>query len=73
MVARRKWYGRDTGLTLRMGFTLFLLAALYLAFMAFLWHTTGSLLIVGLLGVAMALFQYFASDKLVLLARAPTR
>jgi heat shock protein HtpX len=68
MVARRKWYGRDTGLTLRMAFTMFLLAALYLAFMAFLWHTTGSLLIVGLFGVVMALFQYFASDKLVLLS-----
>src|SRR4051812_46011506 len=68
MTTRRKWYGRDTGLTLRMGFTMFLLAALYLAFMAFLLHTTSSLLIVGLFGVGMALFQYFASDKLVLLS-----
>jgi heat shock protein HtpX len=68
VIARRKWYGRDSGLTLRMGFTLFLLAALYLAFIAFLLHTTGSLLIVGLFGVGFALFQYFASDKLVLLS-----
>ena len=68
MVSRRRWYGRDTGLTLRMGFTLFLLAALYLGFMAFLLHATRSLFVVGLFGVGMALFQYFASDKLVLLS-----
>ncbi len=68
MSTRRAWYGRDTGLTLRMGFTMFLLAALYLAFMAFLLRTTSSLLLVGLFGVGMALFQYFGSDKLVLLS-----
>ncbi len=35
MATRPKWYGRDAGLTLRMGFTMFLLAAIYLAFLAF--------------------------------------
>lgn len=64
----KRWYGRDTQLTLRMGFTLFLLALLYAAFLAVLWHVTGSIALLVLVGAALVLFQYFASDKLVLLS-----
>jgi heat shock protein HtpX len=64
----KPWYGRDTQLTVRMGFTLFLLALLYTAFLGVLWRSTGSAVLLVLVGVALLLFQYFASDKLVLLS-----
>jgi len=56
----------DWGLTCRMFLTLFLLAALYLFFIAVLWQAgvslTGIMLVVGL----MLGFQYYFSDRLVL-------
>ena len=56
----------DWGLTFRMFLTLFLLAALYLFFIAVLWQAgvslTGIMLVVGL----MLGFQYYFSDRLVL-------
>jgi len=64
----KPWYGRDTQLTVRMGFTLFLLAVLYTAFLALLWRSTGSAMLLVLAGVALLLLQYFAADKLVLLS-----
>jgi heat shock protein HtpX len=64
----KPWYGRDTQLTVRMGFTLFLLALLYTVFLAVLWQSTGSAVLLVLAGVALLLVQYFASDKLVLLS-----
>ena len=64
----KRWYGRDTQLTVRMGFTLFLLALLYAVFLAVLWRITGSAVLLVLVGAGMVLFQYFASDKLVLLS-----
>ena len=67
-MAAKRWYGRDTQLTLRMGFTLFLLALLYAVFLAVLWKATGSFVLLVFAGAAMVLFQYFASDKLVLLS-----
>ncbi len=67
-MAAKRWYGRDTQLTLRMGFTLFLLALLYSVFLAVLWKATGSFFLLVFVGAAMVLFQYFASDKLVLLS-----
>jgi heat shock protein HtpX len=67
-MAGKRWYGRDTQLTLRMGFTLFLLALLYAVFLAVLWKATGSLILLVLVGAGMVLFQYYASDKLVLLS-----
>ncbi|HXT37178.1 MAG TPA: zinc metalloprotease HtpX [Chloroflexota bacterium] len=62
----KKWYGRDTQLTVRMGFTLFLLALLYAVFLAVLWSATGSGVLLVVAGAAFLLVQYFASDKLVL-------
>jgi heat shock protein HtpX len=67
-VAKTKWYGRDTQLTVRMGLTLFLLFVLYTAFLAVLWFATGSAALLVLVGAGFVLFQYFASDKLVLLS-----
>jgi len=67
-VAKTQWYGRDTQLTVRMGLTLFLLFVLYTAFLAVLWFATGSAALLVLVGAGFVLFQYFASDKLVLLS-----
>jgi heat shock protein HtpX len=67
-VAKTKWYGRDTQLTVRMGLTLFLLFVLYTVFLAVLWFATGSAALLVLVGAGFVLFQYFASDKLVLLS-----
>jgi heat shock protein HtpX len=66
-MAGKRWYGRDTQLTLRMGFTLFLLALLYSVFLAVLWKATGSGVLLVVVGAGLVLFQYFGSDKLVLL------
>jgi hypothetical protein len=41
-MAGTPWYGHDTQLTVRLGFTLFLLALLYAVFLAVLWRVTGS-------------------------------
>jgi heat shock protein HtpX len=51
-----------------MGLTLFLLFVLYTAFLAVLWFATGSAALLVLAGAGFVLFQYFASDKLVLLS-----
>jgi heat shock protein HtpX len=61
-----RWYGRDTELTVRMGFTLFLLVLLYTVFLAALWYYTGSAVLLVVAGAALVLFQYFGADKLVL-------
>jgi heat shock protein HtpX len=66
---KRRSYGRDTGLSLRMLFTGSLLGLLYVVFAVVLF----SVLDVGLIPmilivVAIAFFQYFTSDKLALAA-----
>jgi heat shock protein HtpX len=66
---KRKAYGRDTGLTLRILLTGGLLGLLYVLFAVALFYFTG----VGLVGMlvivlGLGLFQYFTSDKLALLA-----
>jgi heat shock protein HtpX len=66
---KRKAYGRDRGLTLRMLFTSGMLGLLYVVFALVLIQFTG----VGIVGMvlivgAMAFFQYFTSDKLALMA-----
>lgn len=62
----RRQLGSDAGLTARMFFTMFLLAAVYLFFLAVLWEAgvsyTGLIIFVALmLGV-----QYYFSDRMVL-------
>jgi heat shock protein HtpX len=66
---RRKAYGRDAGLSARMLLTTFLLGALYVVFAVVLIQVLDvglvpMLLIVG----ALAIFQYYTSDKLALTA-----
>jgi len=66
---KRRSYGRDTGLTLRMLFTSGLLGLLYVVFALILFYylnvgVAGMLIIV----IALAVVQYWTSDKLALAA-----
>ena len=62
---KRKWE-RDLGLQGRMLFTMFLLAVVYLAFLAFLsYYGTPPIFMLLFVGLFMAI-QYFYSDKMVL-------
>lgn len=66
---KRKAYGRDSGLTLRMLATTGLLGLLYVMFAVVLFNVLNVGLIPMLVIVAgLALFQYYTSDKLALLA-----
>jgi heat shock protein HtpX len=65
----RKAYGRDIGLSFRMGMTMFVLGLLYVAFFVALVQFTG----VGVFGIVFILgilsfVQFFTSDKIALLA-----
>ncbi len=66
---KRRSFGRDAGLSLRMAFTTFLLGALYVAFAVVLF----SVLNVGLapmliIVLGLAFLQYYTSDKIALMA-----
>ena len=64
---RQRSYGRDTGLTLRIMFTMFMLGIVWVVFMGLLfWAGIPWFFILGfaLIGV---LFQYFSSEKIVLM------
>src|ERR671935_327079 len=66
---KRKAYGRDAGLTLRMLFTSGLLGLLYVAFALVLFYVLNAglgLMLVIVIGLAF--FQYYTSDKLALAA-----
>ena len=63
---RERGYGKDTGLTIRMFFTSFLLLLLYCFFGLFLFSMGMPLELLLIIGIAMVAFQFFASDKLVL-------
>jgi heat shock protein HtpX len=60
------WYGRSTGLTVRMTLVMFLLAVVYLAFIAVLFALRVDIVFIAIFVAGMALVQYFFSDKLVL-------
>lgn len=64
----RPWYGRDFGLSFRMGVTMFLLFALYAAFIVVLWATGVSRFALTAIMVLVALSQFFLSDQIVLWA-----
>jgi heat shock protein HtpX len=61
-------FGRDTGLQVRMAFTLFLLAAVYLALVGALLYSGVNGAAVAVIAGGLALVQLFASDKLALAA-----
>src|SRR5213594_1084748 len=66
---KRKAYGRDAGLSLRMLFTGALLGALYVAFAVVLFYVLNAGLVLMLVIVGgLALVQYYTSDKLALKA-----
>jgi heat shock protein HtpX len=66
---KRRSYGRDAGLTLRMFFTSGLLGLLYVAFAAILIsYLNVGLIPVLLIVIGIAFFQYYTSDKLALAA-----
>jgi heat shock protein HtpX len=60
--------GTDVGLTARMFLTLFLLALVYLLFIAVLWRLGISLAFLVLVAVVLLGAQYYFSDKLILLS-----
>jgi heat shock protein HtpX len=66
---KRKAYGRDTGLSLRMLLTGGLLGALYVGFAVVLFQVLNvGLVPMLLIVIGLAFFQYYTSDKLALMA-----
>src|SRR2546423_1855243 len=66
---KRKSFGRDSGLSLRMLFTSFLLGLLYVVFAVVLFQVLNvGLIPMIVIVIGIAFFQYFTSDKLALLA-----
>jgi heat shock protein HtpX len=66
---KRKSYGRDSGLTLRILLTGSLLGLLYVVFAVVLFQVLSvGLVPMILIVVGLAFFQYFSSDKLALKA-----
>src|SRR5438094_5897413 len=66
---KRKAFGRDAGLSVRMVFTGFLLGLLYVIFAVVLFQVLNvSLAPMILIVVGLAFFQYYTSDKLALAA-----
>ena len=63
---RQRNYGRDLELTFRMGITMMMLAVVYVFFLGLLMFAGIPPELVLIIAVAMAFFQYFMSDKLVL-------
>lgn len=62
----RRWYGRDRGLTFRMGLTMFLLGLVYVVFMAVVIAAGASAVVVIALAAVFAVVQLLFSDKLAL-------
>src|SRR5436190_4078471 len=66
---KRRSYGRDAGLTLRMLFTTGLLGLLYVVFAVVLFNVLNiGLVPLLVIVIGLALFQYYTSDKLALAA-----
>ena len=66
---KRKSYGRDAGLSLRMLFTSFLLGLLYVFFALVLFYVfNAGLVFMLVIVIGLAVFQYYTSDKIALAA-----
>ncbi|MDP6799732.1 MAG: zinc metalloprotease HtpX [SAR202 cluster bacterium] len=65
---RQRNYGRDSGLTLRITFTMMMLAGLWVVFMGLLFWAGIPWPFVLMFAVFGAALQYFTSDKLVLMS-----
>ena len=64
---RQRGYGRDPELTFRMFFTMFMLGLVYVAFLGLLFWAGIDPIFIGAIAVIMVAFQYFGSDKIVLM------
>jgi len=64
---RQRGYGRDPELTFRMFFTMFMLAMVYVAFLGLLFWAGIDPIFIGVIAVIMVAFQYYGSDKIVLM------
>lgn len=64
---RQRSYGRDPELTFRMTFTMLMLALVYVAFIGLLFWAGIPWFFILVISIGMAMFQYFMSDKLVLM------
>ena len=58
----------DPGLSVRIGVTVLLLAAVYAFFVSVLWAAGGSIFLIAIVIAGLAIAQYFFSDRLVLAA-----
>jgi heat shock protein HtpX len=67
-IMRRTSFGRDPGLQARMLFTIFLLGAVYVVFIAVLFAAGAGAVTIVVVAAALFLFQLFASDKIALRA-----
>jgi heat shock protein HtpX len=66
---KRKAYGRDAGLSLRMLFTSSLLGLLYVGFaLALFYLLNAGLVLMLVIVIGVAIFQYYTSDKIALAA-----
>jgi heat shock protein HtpX len=65
---RPKSFGRDTGLQLRMTFTMFLLGALYVVLVVALFLAGAHGITIAIIAGGLALLNLFASDKMALAA-----
>jgi heat shock protein HtpX len=64
---RQRSYGRDRELTFRMFLTMFMLALVYVAFIGLLFWAGIDWYFILIISIGIAVFQYFMSDKLVLM------
>ena len=64
---KQRGYGRDPELMFRMSFTILMLALVYVAFMGLLFWAGISPIFILIMAIVMAAFQYFGSDKIVLM------
>jgi heat shock protein HtpX len=66
MASRRSNFGKDTGLQVRMVFTLFLLGLLYVVFVGVLFAAGAAAGLIVAVAVVLLLVQLFASDKIAM-------
>ena len=64
---KERGIGRDKELTARMSLTMFLLALIYVAFIGLLFWAGIPWFFILAISIGMAVFQYFGSDKIVLM------
>jgi len=66
MAKKPTWYKRDLQLSARMLLTMFLLGAVYTAFLLFLWYLHVNIILLIILAAVILGVQFFFSDKIAL-------